>query len=187
MNLSNPEILKSLIENCIKGRSDAQQAFYKYFYGKMMGVCLRYAKNPDDAKDILHDGFIKVFNNLHKFKFDGSIEGWVRRIIVNTAIDSLRKDKNTYSIDENYDVVDEDSLPEEDNFYEQFSSNDIVEAIQNLSPAYKAVFNLYVIEGYSHQEIAEELNISIGSSKSNLAKAKRNLKIELLKKLKKSY
>lgn len=171
-----------LLDGCIEGNRKCQEAIYSALYGKMMGVCLRYTRDADEAKDILQEGFIKVFTKIEKFNREGSFEGWVRRIVVNTAIDELRKKKNTLTINEsesnvllNYsNEVEEDE--EDDSIYGQIKPEYIIEAMQELSPAYQTVFNLYVMENYSHQEIAEVLEISVGTSKSNLSKAKQNLK-----------
>ena len=152
----------------------------------MMAICLRYAKNEDEAKDILQDGFIKVFEKIDKYGFEGSFEGWLRRIIVNTAIDTYRKNKREYSLNEAM-VKDENTtvdFDESTSKYESLSVKDVVNSMQKLSPAYRTVFNLYVMEGMTHKEIADELNISEGTSKSNLAKAKLNIRKILNKKLK---
>lgn len=145
-----------------------------------MGVCLRYTKDQDTAQEVLQVGFIKVFEKLEHFDFKGSFEGWVRRIIVNTSIDSIRKNKRgPIATDEEYMFNDETSNEQEENDLIELNSikaEHAMNAIQQLSPAYKTVFNLYVIENYSHKEIAEILGVSEGTSKSNLAKAKQNLK-----------
>ncbi len=151
-----------------------------------MAVCRRYTRNDDQAKDILQDAFIKVFNNIDRFNFDGSFEGWVRRIVVNTGIDFTRKAKNDYLLmNENQSVEDfENDLldVEEEEFDIPLNVRDVINGMDQLSNAYKAVFNLYVFENYSHQEIADALGISVGTSKSNLAKARANLK-KILKKV----
>ncbi len=151
-----------------------------------MAVCRRYTRNDDQAKDILQDAFIKVFNNIDRFNFDGSFEGWVRRIVVNTGIDFTRKAKNDYLLmNENQSVEDfENDLldVEEEDFNIPLNVGDVIKGMDQLSNAYKAVFNLYVFENYSHQEIADALGISVGTSKSNLAKARANLK-KILKKV----
>ena len=154
-----------------------------------MAVCLRYTKNHDQAKDILQDGFIKVFRSLEKFNRDGSFEGWIRRIMVNTAIDYFRRTKNSYlllgeerSIEDFGDQDAEDVLEDVEQEEEaDLKPADVINAMQKLTPAYRTVFNLYVFEEMTHKEIAGSLGISIGTSKSNLAKAKANLK-KLLKK-----
>lgn len=185
MDLSKPEDVKTIVEGCIKGDRNSQQMLYKATYGKMLGMCMRYARDIDEAKDFLHDGFIKVFEKIKHFKHTGSIEGWIRRIIVNNTIDQIRKNKKmSFNSDSDYTILNLTDNSSEDleklgNI--NISAARIIELIQELSPAYKTVFNLYVIEEYPHKEIAEMLNISIGTSKSNLAKAKgklRNLYIE---------
>jgi RNA polymerase sigma factor (sigma-70 family) len=155
----------------------------------MMGVCLRYAKDRDDAQDILHEGFMKVFDNLAKFSNKGSFEGWVRRIMVNMSIDHIRKNRQEYLI---VDTVYADKIakkvadePEdEDKLINSITQEEVMKAMQQLSPAYRAVFNLYIIEEYSHKEIADMLDISEGTSKSNLAKAKYNFKKHLTRLIK---
>jgi RNA polymerase sigma-70 factor (ECF subfamily) len=168
----------------------------------MMAVCMRYTRDRDTAQDIVQDGFIKVFDKVKDFGFNGSFEGWVRRIMVNQAIDYVRKSKTTYEIIDNLNYDDEEGGSPDDDSDEGFSNDEelsadeymeqifnqvspdvILEAMEQLTPAYKAVFNLYAIENYSHQDIAENLGISIGTSKSNYAKAKQNLKKILIKKL----
>ena len=151
-----------------------------------MAVCSRYARDRDEAQDILQDAFVKVFDNLEKYKITGSIEGWVRRIFVNTAIDHYRKYKNKFNLEEDGNIEDENSfyneLEENDSIYSKIKPTDIMEAMETLSPAYKLVFNLYAIENYTHQEVAEILEISPGTSKSNYAKAKAKIKTVLEKK-----
>lgn len=179
--------LKEIIKRCVEQDRSAQEQLFKKFYGKMMGVCMRYTKDQDQAQEVVQLGFIKIFDKLEEFDFRGSFEGWVRRIMVNASIDAIRRRNRQpflpgedFVFDEQYDTQEHD-----------FGENDInsvkakhaMEAIQQLSPAYQAVFNLYVIENYSHKEIAEILGISEGTSKSNLAKAKQNLRKILTKKL----
>ena len=183
------QVFSGIIDGCIAGERRSQQRVYELFYGKMMAVCLRYTKNHDQAKDILQDGFIKVFRSMEKFNREGSFEGWIRRIMVNTAIDYFRRAKNAYlllgeerSIEDFGDQDEEDTI--EDEAPEEvldLKPADVINAMQKLSPAYRTVFNLYVFEEMTHKEIAELLGINIGTSKSNLAKAKHNLK-KLLKK-----
>ncbi len=188
MKLSQRE-LAIIVEKCKKQDRLSQRRVYELFYSKMMGVCLRYAKNEDEAKDILQDGFIKVFEKIDKYGFEGSFEGWLRRIIVNTAIDAYRRNKREYSLNEAI-VKDESYNAEFDepvSIYNSLSIKDVVNAMQKLSPAYRTVFNLYVMEGMTHKEIANELSISEGTSKSNLAKAKLNIKKLLNKKIKETH
>lgn len=180
MDLSNAEEVKKIVDGCIRGNVKYQQILYKATYGKMLGLCLRYAENKEEAKDFLHDGFIKVFEKIKFFKHSGSIEGWIRRIIVNNTIDTIRrKNRMAFTNDSENDLM-KLSADTNDNIDDintmQANAEIIIGLIQELSPAYKTVFNLYVIEEYTHKEIAEMLNISIGTSKSNLAKAKASLK-----------
>lgn len=150
-----------------------QKMLYDRFAPKMYGVCLRYAGNENDANDILQEGFIKVFKNLEKFRREGSFEGWVRRIFVNTAIEHYRKRVKLYNVTEVQENTAEDTnLDALDNL----ATKDILNVINELSPGYKAVFNMHVIEGYSHKEIADILGITEGTSKSQLARAKGVLK-----------
>jgi RNA polymerase sigma-70 factor (ECF subfamily) len=178
--------LQQLIKGCLEGDRKAQQAVYKLLYGKMKVVCMRYTRDTDQALDILQEGFIKVFQNMERYSGAGSFEGWVRRIMVNLSIDRFRKQKNDFlllngsmNIEDYEDVVDDE--PDVESVDYDFTPEQILEAMQMLSPAYKTVFNLYVFENYTHQDIAEALSISIGTSKSNFAKAKRNMKKILLK------
>jgi RNA polymerase sigma-70 factor, ECF subfamily len=178
IDLTDKVTVEKLVSSASKGDRKSQQQLHQMFYGKMLSACMRYTDDIDDAKDILQDGFLKVFNNLKLFENKGSLEGWVRRIIVNTAIDSIRKNKELF-VELNDDrtlIIDDHDEDLEMQQYQHLQAETIIGLIQKLSPVYKTVFNLYVIENYSHKEIAEQLNISIGTSKSNLAKAKMNLK-----------
>ncbi len=184
--MSEDKQMQQLIQGCLNGDRRSQQAVYKLFYGKMKAVCLRYTKDSDQAMDVLQEGFIKVFQNMEKYTGVGSFEGWVRRIMVNLSIDRFRKQKNDFILlhgnmsaeDFEDEVEDED---DENTVDYDFKPSQIIEAMQQLSPAYRTVFNLYVFENYTHQDIADALGISVGTSKSNYAKAKRNMKKILLK------
>lgn len=179
MHLSDNGKIRLLVKGCINGDRNCQQKFYQTFYGKMLAVSMRYSENREEAKDILHDGFIKVFANLKEFEFKGSLEGWVKRIVTNTAIDTVRKKKNfLVELDENrnYDIITDDY--QENMEFEQFTKirvETIMQLIQKLSPMYRTVFNMYVFDELTHKEISEQLNINIGTSKSNFAKARKNL------------
>ena len=162
-----------LIKGCIDGDRQMQQLLYNRFSPKMYGVCLRYAGNVEDANDILQEGFIKVFKNLGKFRGEGSFEGWVRRIFINSAIEQYRKKVKLYNVSEVYEnTVEDKSLSALD----ILATKDVMSIVNELSPGYKAVFNLHVVEGYSHNEIAKLLGINEGTSKSQLARAKGVLK-----------
>jgi RNA polymerase sigma-70 factor (ECF subfamily) len=170
-----------LIAGCLNNDRRSQQRMYELFYGKMLSVCMRYTHNDDQTQDLVQEGFIKVFAHLHKYKNDGSFEGWVRRIFVNNAIDSFRRKKQDHILPDNdfhlinlSDDTDEQAFMDEE--VKHIQPEDVVAAMQQLSPAYQMVFNLYVMEKYSHQEIADKLDINIGTSKSNLSKARVNMK-----------
>ena len=143
----------------------------------MLAVCLRYIQDRDSAQEVLQEGFIKVFENIKGYDNKGSFEGWVRRIMANCSIDAIRKVRKDTHLSDN--VNDFRSIPEDEDEEDwditTLKAEVAMEAIQQLSPAYRAVFNLYVLEEYTHKEIAEKLGISEGTSKSNLAKAKMNL------------
>jgi RNA polymerase sigma factor (sigma-70 family) len=183
--------LIELIDGCIGHKRTAQEKFFKLYYGKMMGVCMRYISDRDSAQEVVQESFIKIFDKLASFDKKGSLEGWIRRIVVNTAIDSIRKSKkDPFRTDDDNDFKMGAVNPmeeQEDIDLFHLKAEIAMEAIQDLSPAYRAVFNLYVIENYSHKEIAEKLNISEGTSKSNLAKAKMNLMKLVTSKLDKQY
>jgi RNA polymerase sigma-70 factor (ECF subfamily) len=147
-----------------------QEELYNRFAGKMYAVCLRYANNAEDAQDLLQEGFIKVYRNLHRFRAEGSFEGWIRRVFINSSIEHLRKKSVQMSkvTDKEEDTIEDADISALDSLAEK----DIINLVQELSPGYRTVFNLYVIEGYSHKEIGEQLGISEGTSKSQLARAR---------------
>ena len=158
-----------LIEGCLLGNPIMQKKLYDQYAPKMFGICLRYAANSEDAKDILQDGFVKVFVNLGKFKGIGSFEGWMRRIFVNTAIEHYRKKNQLYAISENQ----EENIPNHEvSALDALEADDIIRLISELPNGYRTVFNLFAVEGYSHKEIATMMNISEGTSKSQYARAK---------------
>lgn len=160
---------EQIIAGCIEGDRKFQELLYKRFANKMYPICLRYAGETNLAQDILQEGFIKIFRFIGQFKHNGSFEGWIRRIFVNVSLEALRKRSTMY-------VVQETEL----NHVEHRSSSgldalqaeDILDLVASLSDGYRTVFNLYVVEGFSHKEIAEMLNINEGTSKSQLARAK---------------
>ncbi|MEP6949062.1 MAG: RNA polymerase sigma factor [Ginsengibacter sp.] len=169
-----------LIQGCISGNRQMQEILYRQFSPKMYGVCLRYSGNVEDANDLLQEGFIKIFKNLVRFRGDGSFEGWMRRIFVNTSIEHFRKKVKLYNVSE----VQENTIEDvELNVLDSMAEKDIILLVNELAPGYKAVFNMHVIEGYSHKEIAEILGITEGTSKSQLARAKGVLKKSLGKRM----
>ncbi|NOQ72308.1 MAG: sigma-70 family RNA polymerase sigma factor [Crocinitomix sp.] len=165
---------EQLVKECISGNAVAHKKFYDLFARKMMGVCLRYSSNPDEAQDVLQDGFIKVFSKLPKFVNKGSLEGWVRRIMVNTALDQYRKNKK-YQKDVEIDAV-SFKLEQKDFIIETINANDLLKIIQTIPKGYRVVFNLFAIEGYSHKEIAEQLGVTESTSKSQYSRAKKMLR-----------
>ncbi|MEZ5044402.1 MAG: RNA polymerase sigma factor [Saprospiraceae bacterium] len=172
--------LDILLQGCREKRRSSQKKLYELFYGYGMNICLRYAKNQTEAQEMLNDGFLRIFTNIDQFDSDFPFKGWLRKVLVNAAIDYHRKHKRyqltTLSADISQMVEqrqDEPIIgPEED----------VLSVLQKLPPAYQMVFNLYVMEGFKHHEIAEKLNISVGASKSNLSRAKEKLRILLLNK-----
>jgi RNA polymerase sigma factor (sigma-70 family) len=177
--VENKEQLKAIIEGCLQNNRRSQEELFKLFYGKMLSVCMRYINDRDTAQEVLQEGFIKIFEKLGAFDYKGSFEGWIRRIIANTAIDAIRKSKKDPYLSDNdndFKLGAEDTMVEKENLeILDLKAEVAMEAIQQLSPAYRAVFNLYVLEDYSHKEISEMLGISEGTSKSNLSKARLNL------------
>lgn len=170
---------QTLIEACIKQERWAQQKLYETYYSGMMGVCMRYAGNADSARDILHEGFIKVFRSIAKYKVGTSLKAWIHRIMVNTSIDYYRKQqrRRTEDIEEAYQV----SSPDTD-AVSRCSEKEILAAVQQLSPVYRTVFNLYAIEGYPHKDIGKMLGITESTSRSNLLKARVKLQKMLVSK-----
>lgn len=158
-----------LIEGCIRGDRKMQYELYQRFAPIMYGVCLRYAGNNEEAEDILQEGFIKVYSKLSSYRGEGSFEGWVRRIFVNTAIEHYRKKIQLQPITE----YEENTLEGKYlSVLDDMAERDIIQLVQQLSPGYRTVFNMYVIEGYTHKQIADALGISEGTSKSQLSRAK---------------
>jgi len=164
--------LDDIVKGCIDGKSSAQEKLYKLFSRKMYGVCLHLTKDQDSAEEILQEGFIKVFNNLAQFKNLGSFEGWVRKIMVNTALEHYRKQTH-------FQLVNEQEIANEEISFDDIESDilaeDLMTFIQELTPQYRMVFSLYAIEGYSHAEISDMMTISVGTSKSNLSRARKIL------------
>jgi len=174
--------LKQVIKSCLKNKSKCEEAFFKMNYGKLMAVSLRMSPNRQIAEDLLQDSFIKIFKNINNLDSSepAAVYSWCKRILTNTIIDYYRKKKTfELSFDDNFDIDIE--LNDDVSYVESknLNSNTIIEAIQRLSPQYSLTFNLFVIDGYTHQEISEQLQISVGTSKSNLFRAKAKLRKEL--------
>ncbi len=177
------ENLEEIIRLCQKNNAKAQKILYQKFSPWLFGVCLQYCKDRTEAEDNLQDGFIKIFNNIKKFRFEGAFEGWIRRIMVNTIIESFRKKNPLYLVDSIEDYQIEDDIDSEE--IPHHSAKELLELIESLPPKYKLVFNLYALEGLAHQEISDVLGISVGTSKSNLSRARKILKDKLALKVKK--
>ncbi len=162
---------------CMRQERWAQELLYKDYYNTMMPLCQRYATNKEDALDIMHEGFIKVFKHIGKYQLGTSLNAWIKRIMVNTAIDFYRKRvrRRTEDLDTAFGIKSPE--PNAINF---LAAEEIIECLHQLSPSYRSIFNLYVIEGYSHKEIAAKMNISESTSRSNLVKARAKLRALLL-------
>jgi len=162
-----------IVQGCLQNDARAQRRLYEMYASKMLAVCYRYSRDRDEAEDILQDGFIKIFNNIHRYGFEGSLEGWMRRIFVNTAIDAIRKNKALMLETPINDNITESCAEEAiDNLEVEY----LMSLVQALPTGYRLVFNLYAIEGYSHAEIGEKLNITESTSRSQYTRAKALLK-----------
>ncbi len=167
----------ALVRKCLKGDARAQRVLFDKFAPKMLGVCMRYAKNTEQAEDVLQDGFVKVFTKLSNYSGNGSLEGWIRRIIVNTALDEIRRN---VKFKDNVNVDDVDyKLELDSHIVEGLAAEDLMKIVNDLPDGYRIVFNMFAIEGYSHKEIAMQLNISENTSKSQYSRARAYLKNKL--------
>ena len=162
------------LQACLRGERLAQKQFFETFKGKMFALCLRYANSREDAEDILQEGFVKVFRDLHQYSGEGNLEGWVRKVFVNTALQYLQKQKKDL-LTTGLDGLEIAEVPEPF-FGDEPPAKNMVRILQQLPPGFRTVFNLHILEGYSHPEIAEILNISIGTSKSQLMRARAYFK-----------
>ncbi|HEY5405987.1 MAG TPA: sigma-70 family RNA polymerase sigma factor [Ginsengibacter sp.] len=164
------EQLEQIIEGCINGNRQSQNHLYAVLMPKMFGVCLRYSKSRGEAEEILQEGFIRVFEFIHQYNFAGSFEGWVRKIMVNCALQKYRSKKQMHAV-VNIDSTSVEPISNEE-ILSRIGTKELLQMVQQLSPGYRMVFNLYVFEGMKHREIAEHLGISEGTSKSNLSDAR---------------
>lgn len=165
---------KELVEGCLKGDIIAQKRLYLTYAPKMKGICLRYAANEEEAEDILQEAFIRIYTKMHMYKFTGPLGAWIRRVVVNTAAEIYRKVKKT----RNQADIDTYSnfLPVSDDILESLAAQDIMEKVHKLPDGYRVVFNFYAVEGYTHREIGEALNISENTSKSQYCRARAMLR-----------
>ena len=159
---------KELLQQCLEKDIKAQKELYTYYARKMMGVCVRYASCVDEAKDFMQEGFIQVFDKIDTFQYKGSLEGWIRKIMVNVCLMELRKTKPIFNEVEELDIQSEQ-------VFTYMNEQDLLMFIQQLPQGFRMVFNLYAVEGYSHKEIAEQLGISEGTSKSQYSRARKAL------------
>ncbi|AYD48814.1 RNA polymerase sigma factor [Arachidicoccus soli] len=173
MKLVQMHTIDDLIDGCKAGNRLAQQKLYNQFSGKMFAICLRYARDQMSAEDILQISFVKVFNKITEFKNEGSLEGWIRRIVVNTAIENYRKNIKLLQVASNDNAAIELA---DDTIFDKLEVNDLLKLVNSLPDGYRLVFNMYAIEGFSHKEIADILKISEGGSKSQLSRARQILK-----------
>jgi RNA polymerase sigma-70 factor (ECF subfamily) len=162
---------EQLVKDCIQQRPTAQKQLFDRFSRKMLGLCLRYAADTQEAQDIMQDGFVKVFNSIGGFQHEGSLEGWIKRIMINTALDAYRKDKKRrYAVE----LDDEQAMEisDQDGIVEGINAEFLLKLIRKLPEGYQIVFNMSAIEGYSHKEIADQLGISVNTSKSQYSRAR---------------
>ena len=163
--------IKAIIDGCLEGNRRDQELLYRRYSPKLFAVCLQYTSDDDEAKDVLQEGFIKIFENLHSYKFEGAVEAWMRRVVVNVALEKYRSRSPLYKV-EDIDRLTEMGLEPNFEDYSELDAKMLMEIIKELPPQYRMVFNLFAIEGYLHKEISKMLKISIGTSKSNLARAR---------------
>ncbi len=178
MKVTRTYTIDDLLEGCKAGDRKMQEMLYKQTASKMFAVCMRYAKDRMEAEDVLQMGYIKIFQKVKEYRGDGSFEGWIRRIMVNTAIESYRKNLRSLSI---VPIEDAYEQPSQGFDFSNLGMQDLMKVIQKLADGYRMVFNMYIIEGYSHKEIAETLGISEGASKSQLSRARAILQQEIIK------
>jgi len=164
-----------LIDGCIEGDRYAQKMLFEKYKATMFAICMRYAKNKMEAEDVMIEGFMVVYSNLNQFKGKGSFEGWIRRIMVNTAINNYRSNIKNYMVSSIDDEAYFEIKDEPTEYKDEFPSNVLMEMIQSLPEGYRMVFNLYEIEGYSHKEIAKLLDVTVGTTKTQLYHAKKTL------------
>jgi len=172
-NIPEPELYK-LIKGCLAGDRSCQKAMYERYSPKMLGLCLRYCKNQEEAEEVLQDGFLQMYKHIGQYKNTGTFEGWLRKIMINCALMRYRGKMDIHRVISL--AEDQFVLAAEDDFIGRLSEKELIRLIQQLSPAYRMVFNLYVFEGLKHREIAVLLNITEGTSKSNLSDARAILR-----------
>lgn len=174
-----------IIKGCIKHDPACQRTLYEQFFSKMMGICLRFSKGTQEAKIILHEGFLRIFENVKSYRGEMPLEEWIRKIIVSACVDYLRRNRQSYLIVNTVNAAEIPAVKEkpisDDEILNKISKDNVLKAVQDLSPAYRTVYNLFSFEKYSHKQISERLDISEETSRSNLAKAKFNIRKNLIR------
>jgi RNA polymerase sigma factor (sigma-70 family) len=179
MSEHNSAAILDLLDGCLQRDRRSQELLYRQFYGYAMGLCLRYARSKEEAKEILNDGFFKVFNKLESFDRERPFRTWLGRVMINTALDQYRREaKHQY----HEDMASASRVTIDETAVSQLSYEELIALVQQLPPAYRLTFSLAVLDGYTHEEIANELDISVGASKSNLSRAREKLRVMLSKK-----
>ncbi len=175
---NNKYTIEVLLAGCKAGKREAQAQLYRLTAPKMMAICMRYSKDQMEAEDVMQIAYVKIFQKIGEFREEGSFEGWMKRIVLNSAIENYRKNLRMLQV---VNIEDAPELASQQADYSSLGMQDLMRVIQKLADGYRMVFNMYVIEGYSHKEIAETLGISEGASKSQLSRARAILQQEIIK------
>ena len=184
MHQANQKEFEQIISGCRKRNRDSQNALYRLFYSYGMSICIRYVNTEAEAISVVNDGFLKVFKHIHRFDSTQGFKPWFRRIVINTAINHIKKQKK---FKQEVSMEEAKNISNREDILSQINYKELMAMVQSLSTAYRAVFNMYVIDGFKHEEIANKLGISIGTSKSNLTRARANLRKLITKKLNNPY
>lgn len=176
MSEHNSAAVLDLLDGCLQGNRRSQELLYRQFYSYALGLCMRYARNRDEAREILNEGFFKIYTKLESFDRERPFKTWLGRVMINTALDQYRREVKHYAHEE---INAAGSVSIDENAISRLSYQELIGMVQQLPPAYRTVFSLAVLDGYTHEEIAIQLEISVGSSKSNLARAREKLKVML--------
>jgi len=178
MSEHNSAAILELLDGCLQGNRRSQELLYKQFYGYAMKLCMRYARNEEEAKEILNDGFFKVFTKLETYDMKRPFKTWMGRVMINTALDQYRREAKHQVYE---DIRSAENMVVDETAVSRITHQELLELVQQLPPAYRTVFSLAVLDGYTHEEIADELEISVGASKSNLSRARGKLREMLAK------
>jgi RNA polymerase sigma factor (sigma-70 family) len=169
----------NIIKGCLKGDKASQYALYNMFRRDVMGICMRYSRDRSEAEDMMQEGFIKVYSDLYQYRPIGPLGGWIRRVVVNSCLRFIRKRKRL--VFNEFSGMKTELIPTDENVISDLGAQDLMKLVQLLPDGYRLVFNLYVVEGFSHQEIADQLGISVNTSKSQLSRAKASLRKKIEK------